>query len=93
METTQSNEKPMTTWQIYRTRAVLALGAAGLTLTPLASAGALNDSVSPIIGDMVELFTPMLSLVVSAVPLIIAVSMISFILGILSAILGRLRMG
>lgn len=83
----------MTTYQRYRTRAALALGTAGLTLMPLVSAGSLNDSVSPIIGDMVDLFTPMLSLVVAAVPLIIAVSMISFILGILSAILGRLRMG
>ncbi len=84
-------EKQMSTWQRYRNRAALALGTAGVTLMPYASAGSLNDSVAPIIGDMVDLFTPLLSLIIAAVPLIIATALIGFILGILGAILSKMH--
>jgi len=84
-------EKQMSTWQRYRTKAVLALGMAGATLMPYASAGSLNESVAPIIGDMVDLFTPLLSLIIAAVPLIIATALIGFILGILGAILSKMH--
>jgi hypothetical protein len=75
MTTELVTEKPMSTWQRYRTRALIGLGTAGATLIPLASAGSLNDSVSPIIEDMVALFTPLLSLIIAAVPLIIATAL------------------
>lgn len=55
------------------------------------SAGDLNDSVSPIIQDMVDLFGPLLDLIIAAVPLIIATALIGFILGILGAILSKMH--
>lgn len=58
---------------------------------PAVSAGDLNDSISPILADMVELFTPLLSLIIAAVPLIIAIALIGFVIGILDGILGKLR--
>lgn len=57
-----------------------------------AQAGTLNTSVYPLIVDVAELFAPILTLVIAAVPVIIAVSMIGFILGILGAILSKLHM-
>ena len=91
MATELVTEKPMSTWQRYRVRAALALGTAGVTLAQFASAASLNDSVSPIIEDMVALFTPLLSLIIAAVPLIIATALIGFILGILGAILQKMH--
>lgn len=91
METTTINEKPMSTWQRYRTRAALALGAAGVTLAPFASAATLNESIGPILQSVTELFVPLLALIISAVPLIVAISMIGFITGILAAILQKLH--
>lgn len=81
----------MTMYQRYRTKALLALGTAGVTLMPYVSAGTLNDSVSPIITDVTELFVPILALVVAAVPVVVATAMISFILGILAAIIGKMH--
>ena len=56
-----------------------------------AQAGTLNTSVYPLITDVAELFTPILTLVIAAVPVIIATGMIGFILGVLAAILSKLR--
>lgn len=61
------------------------------TLVQYASAATLNESISPIITSVTELFTPLLSLVIGAVPIIIAVSLIGFILGIFAAILSKLH--
>lgn len=57
-----------------------------------ASAGTLNTSVSPIIEDVASLFTPLLTLVIAAVPVIIATGMIGFILGVLAAILAKMHL-
>lgn len=56
-----------------------------------AQAGTLNDSVSPIIEDVTSLFVPILALVVAAVPVVVATAMISFILGILAAIISKMH--
>lgn len=70
----------------------LGLGGLGaLTLVQYASAASLNDSVSPIIGDVAELMTPLLNLILACIPLIISISIIGFIMGILAAIVGKLK--
>lgn len=81
----------MSWYQRNKTRVMIAAGTVGTTLVPLASAGTLNDSVYPLITDVAELFTPILDLVIAAVPVIIATGMIGFILGVLAAILAKLR--
>jgi hypothetical protein len=91
MTTELVTEQPMTMYQRYRTKALLLVGAAGATLAPYAFAGDLNDSISPILDDMVELFAPLLELIIAAVPLIIAIALIGFIIGILDGILSKLR--
>jgi len=57
------------------------------------AAGALNDSISPILEDVATIFTPLLSLIIAAVPLIIAVAVIGFVMGIFKAILDKIGMG
>jgi hypothetical protein len=43
-------------------------------LVQYASAATLNESISPILTSVTELFTPLLALIIAAVPLIIALS-------------------
>lgn len=59
-------------------------------LVGMASA-TLNDTISPVIIGLTLLFTPLLAVIVAAVPLIVTIAIISFILGILAMILGKLR--
>jgi ABC-type phosphate/phosphonate transport system permease subunit len=56
------------------------------------SAGNLSDAVSPILNDVADLFTPLLNLVIAAVPLIISLAIIGFVLGIFTAILLKLKL-
>jgi hypothetical protein len=72
-------------------KALLVAGTASVTLVQYASAATLNESISPILTSVSELFVPLLALVVAAIPLIIAISVIGFVLGILAAILGKLH--
>jgi hypothetical protein len=75
----------------YKMR-ILAISAVSLvTLVQYASAADLNASIYPILTDVSELFIPLLALIVAAVPVIIAISVISFILGIFAAILSKLN--
>lgn len=75
-----------------RNKARVLIATAGtMPLVGLASAGTLNTSVYPLVVDVAELFTPILTLVIAAVPVIIATAMIGFILGVLAAILSKLR--
>lgn len=60
-------------------------------LVGMASAATLNDSVGPILQGVAELFAPLLAMIVAAVPLIVTLAIISFILGILAMILGKVR--
>ena len=51
----------------------------------------LNSSIYPILTSVADLFVPLLALIIAAVPLIIAISIIGFILGILQGILRMLH--
>lgn len=62
-----------------------------MTLVQYASAGNLSDSVSPILTDVALLFIPLLALILAAIPIIIAMAIIGFILGLLAAILGAIK--
>lgn len=70
----------------------IAVASAMLTgLVGMASAVSINDSVGPILQGVAELMSPLLSMIVAAVPLIVTLAIVSFILGILAMILGKLR--
>ena len=64
-----------------------------MTLVQYAQAATLNESISPILTSVTELFVPLLSLILAAVPLIVALAVIGFVLGIMSNILGMLKIG
>ena len=81
----------MSWYERNKTRVLIGMGTAGISLAPLASAATLNGSIGPVLDSVIELFVPLLALVTAAVPLIIVMSIISFVLGILAAILGKLH--
>ena len=60
-------------------------------LVGLASAATINDTVGPILQGVAELFPSLLAMIVAAVPMIVTLAIITFILGILAMILGKLR--
>jgi len=64
-----------------------------MTLVQYAQAATLNESISPILTSVTELFVPLLALILAAVPLIIALAVIGFVLGIMSNILSMLKIG
>lgn len=74
-----------------KAKVVIALVPASMVLVQYASAATLNESISPILTSVSELFVPLLALILAAIPLIVAISVIGFILGILSAILAKLH--
>jgi hypothetical protein len=86
---------PSRNTSIYRMLGIpsfaLAFVFALMSMCPPASAGALNDSVGPILSDVASLFAPLLTLIIAAIPVIVAIAIISFILGILAAILLKLK--
>ena len=75
----------------YKMRILAVTTVSLMTLVQYSSAATLNESIGPILESVAELFVPLLALVIAAVPLIIAISVIGFILGILSAILQKLH--
>lgn len=79
----------------FGVRAKLAISSASVFLmgmVGMVSAGSLNDSISPILTDVATIFTPLLALIIAAVPLIIAVAVIGFVLGIFKEILAKIGM-
>ena len=52
----------------------------------------LNSSVGPLLDSLIALFVPILALIVAAVPIIITMAIIGFIVGLLAAILAKLKM-
>jgi hypothetical protein len=58
----------------------------------LASAATINDSVGPLLDALVLLFVPILALVVAMIPILVTLAIVSFILGILAAVLTKIRM-
>jgi len=75
----------------YKMRILAVTTVSLMTLVQYSSAATLNESIGPILESVAELFVPLLALVIAAVPLIIAISVIGFILGILAAILQKLH--
>ena len=71
---------------------LIAASLGSVSLVQYASAATLNESISPILTSVTELFTPLLALILGALPVIISISMIGFILGIFSAILGKIKL-
>jgi len=55
-------------------KALVVVGTASATIVQYASAATLNESISPILTSVTELFTPLLALIIAAVPLIIALA-------------------
>ena len=52
----------------------------------------INATLTPILTQIINLFPSLLDLVLAALPIIIAMALIGFVLGIFSGILGRIRM-
>ena len=52
----------------------------------------LNSSIGPVLDGVILLFPTLLALVISAVPLIIAIGLIGFVLGIFDGILGKIKL-
>jgi len=75
----------------YKMRILAVTTVSLMTLVQYSSAATLNESIGPILESVAELFVPLLALVIAAVPLIIAISVIGFVLGILAAILQKLQ--
>jgi hypothetical protein len=70
---------------------LVAVSLGSVTLVQYASATSINDSVSPILTDVANLMSPLLTLVLAALPIMIALAVIGFILGLLSSIIGKIR--
>jgi hypothetical protein len=75
----------------YKMRILAVTTVSLVTLVQYASAATLNESISPILSSVTELFVPLLALVIAAVPIMIAMALIGFILGIFAAILDKLK--
>lgn len=60
-------------------------------LVGMASAADLNASVGPILDSVVLLFVPLLAMILGAVPIIVTLAVIGFILGLLALILQKIR--
>jgi hypothetical protein len=85
---TDIKEKYVTKVVAYR-MALTALMLSGLV--GMASAATLNDTIGPILQGLAEIFVPLLAMILAAIPIIIALAVVGFILGILAAILGKLK--
>jgi len=52
----------------------------------------INASIGPVLDSVIVLFPTLLQLVLAALPIIIAMALIGFVLGIFESILGKLKM-
>lgn len=86
-EMVETRRPVISSWKVHVLGGLASLAG----LVGLASAATLNESIAPILTSVTELFTPLLNLVLGAVPIIIAISVIGFVLGIFSAILGKMH--
>ena len=82
-------KKPVSAWKLRFMGAV----AAGSGLVAAVSAGDLNNSTSPLLYELPALFTGIVALIVAAVPIIIVLSIVAFLLGLFDGILGKIKMG
>ena len=81
--------KPIPKWKLRLMGAV----AMGSGLIAAVSAGELNNSVSPLLYELPALFTGIVALVIAAVPIIIVLSIVAFLLGLFDGILGKIKLG
>jgi uncharacterized membrane protein (DUF106 family) len=89
MSTIDVRQKAADKLREYRV-AIAGLLMAGLV--SMASAADLNASVGPILDSVVALFVPLLALILGAVPIIVTLAVIGFILGLLSVILKKIQL-
>ena len=61
-------------------------------LVGTASATSINDTIGPILEAVALLFTPLLALIMAAIPVMIVMAIVAFILGLLTAILNKIKM-
>ena len=71
---------------------VAAAGTAGMFIVQNVSAGNITDGISPVITDVTELLPLMLALVIAALPIIVALAVIGFLLGLFDGILGKIKL-
>jgi len=67
-------------------------GTVSMTMVQYASAGNITDGISPVITDVTELLPLMLALVIAALPIIVALAVIGFLLGLFDGILGKIKL-
>ena len=82
-------KKPVSKWKLRFMGAI----ATGSGLVAVVSAGALNNSVSPLLYELPALFTSIVALIIAAVPIIIVLAIVAFLLGLFDGILGKIKMG
>jgi hypothetical protein len=76
-----------------RARVLLMTAAAtGAGLVSTVSAGNITDGISPVITDVTELLPLMLNLVIAALPIIVALAVIGFLLGLFDGILSKIKL-
>ena len=79
---------------IATVKAKLVQGYAGVMVlmgsTGMASAGTF-DNVTTMLTDLVGIFTPILDIVVAVIPIMIALGIATFVIGLLSSILGKIK--
>ena len=81
------NKKPVSAWKVKALG--LLTGVSGLLV---ASASAIDlTGVTAIIEDVTLLFVPLVAVVIAAVPIMIVLAIVGFILGLFDAILGKIR--
>ena len=75
-------------------KAKLVQGYAGvmaiMASTGVAAAGTF-DNVTTMLTDLVGIFTPILDIVVAVIPIMIALGIATFVIGLLSSILGKIK--
>ena len=52
----------------------------------------LNASIGPVLDSVILLFPTLLSLVIAAIPILIAMGLIGFVLGLFDGILSKIKM-
>lgn len=87
-ETVQEKRPVMSSWKIR----ILGGLVSSLPLAAAAMAGNITDGVSPVITDVTELLPILLALVIAALPIIVALSVIGFLLGMFDGILSKIKM-
>jgi hypothetical protein len=71
---------------------IVGLGVTAMGLVASVSAGNITDGISPVITDVTELLPLMLNLVIAALPIIVALAVIGFLLGLFDGILGKIKL-